>query len=325
MKKNNYVVPSRIAINLYDMNGELGRVDGGMGFSLEYPRLVFDIEKSESINIINKQLLGEELSTEVERVLNQIKKEDGLTGANIDVSEAIPIHSGFGSKTATLLSTVYALGKLNGKEYDFRDIAVRVHRGGTSGLGANIIDKGGFILEGGHSTKYKKVFQPSSAIKEIKIAPILAQYKFPDWDILIVIPQTERIYGMKEKTVFQEICPIPSNDVEKIARATLSQCLPAIVEEDLETFCSGIETIQEGVWKKGEIDQYDGEIRKVMDYLKKNGARGAGMSSMGPGIYAFGNDLSSLARKLENNKDFKLDSVFVTKANNLGLYERELK
>lgn len=318
MAKLKYIVPSRIAINLYDMNGNLGRVDGGMGFSLEYPRLVFTAEKADTVKLNNTQVIGEELSHAVERAFLVLQERHSLRGISIDFIEGIPAHSGFGSKTATLLSTGHALGNLYGITFDFRELASEVRRGGTSGLGVNLIDKGGFGLEGGHSTKKKKAFAPSSATKEIYPAPLLARYDMPDWDILLVEPYTTKMHGQNEVDFFNRICPIPEGDVERLARITLSEVLPAVVEKDLYQFCKGINAVQECYWKKKEIAIYNEEVREVMDRLLANGAIGAGMSSIGPTIYAFGEDMHRLAEIVyrKSPEDYRL--VKVVKANNTG-------
>ena len=70
--KLKYTVPSRIAINLYDMNGNLGRVDGGMGFSLEYPQLVFEAFKSSDLNINTTGKISPEMIKDIKSSILKI-------------------------------------------------------------------------------------------------------------------------------------------------------------------------------------------------------------------------------------------------------------
>jgi len=317
--KLKYVVPARIAINLYDMNGDLGRIDGGMGFSLEYPRFVFQASLSDKFNIKNGEKISKELFTSVLNSLNTIKEKFNFKNfINIEIEESIPEHSGFGSKTATLLSVCHAYGKLNGIDLEFRKLAKILHRGGTSGLGINLIDKGGFMLEGGHSTEDKKKFGPSSSINEIHPAPVLARYNMP-WEILIILPKSDRIFGKKEITFFKEICPIKKEDIEEVARITLSQVLPSVVESRINEFCNGINTIQTKKWKRSEIEQQGEIVKNIMGDLRNFGAKGVGMSSMGPCIYAFGNDLNKIAKNIKEKYPNKLIFVEVVKPNNKGI------
>jgi beta-ribofuranosylaminobenzene 5'-phosphate synthase len=317
--KIKYSVPSRIAINLYDMNGNLGRIDGGMGFSLEYPRMVFTVEPAESIIVDSNTLMEKELTDAVQNALNITKDKYLLGGIRITIHEAIPEHSGFGSKTAALLSTAHAYCNIYNKKAEFKELAAILRRGGTSGLGINLIDKGGFGLEGGHSTKYKSEFGPSSTIKIIQPAPLLARYDMPDWKILLLVPDSERVFGKKEFDFFKSICPIPEEDIEKLARITLSKMLPAVCESDLESFCQGINLVQEKKWKKNEINLYGPVVQDIINFSLANGALGAGMSSIGPCVYAFGDDLESLSKKIEKETPHQYKMVRITKPDNFGL------
>ena len=46
------ITPSRLHMGLIDLNGQLGRVDGGFGMALDFPRFVIDFsDEVEGINI----------------------------------------------------------------------------------------------------------------------------------------------------------------------------------------------------------------------------------------------------------------------------------
>jgi len=315
MNQLEYRVPSRIAVDLYDMNGTLGRIDGGMGFSLDSPCLRFTARKSASISLKNGELLNKGLRTAVKDGLRRVQELHQFGGITIVFHESIPSHSGLGSKTATLLSTTHAYGLVYGTELDYREIGVLLGRGGTSGLGINLIDKGGFIVDGGHSTREKGAFTPSSATNGVSAPPVLARYEMPDWNMLLVIPDLPRVYGAKEREFFRSICPIPADDVARLARVTLSQVMPAVVEGNLDTFCEGINAVQESVWKSSEIEIYGSKVRGLLASLRQQGALGVGMSSIGPGVYAFGGDLERIAAGLDTGYCM----VKVTRPNNSGV------
>jgi len=317
-----YKVPSRIAINLYDMNGNLGRVDGGMGFSLEYPRLVFTSSSSLNFNLISNEKLSDEMQKSIEESIDILKGKFRIqNNIKIKIEESIPEHSGFGSKTATLLSIGHAFCKLNNIDISFVKLGEILRRGGTSGLGINLIDKGGFILEGGHSTKYKKLFQPSSSVEKVTAVPILARYE-PNWDLLLIVPKTERVFGKKEREFFNEICPIKEEDIEKLARITLSIMLPSVIENNLQNFCKGINLIQKRTWKKSEIELHDILISDLINKMRLiDTSLGIGMSSIGPAIYVFGENLSKIIKNL-NKEEFEI--IQMTKINNSGLEIQEI-
>ncbi len=315
MNQLEYKVKSRIAIDLYDMNGDLGRIDGSMGFSIESPCLKFTARKSATISLKNAGILREELRAEIEQELKRVQKLYQLSGITIDFHEVIPLHSGLGSKTATLLSTAHAYGLVYGTVFDFREIGVFLGRGGTSGLGINLIDKGGFIVDGGHSTREKALFAPSSAVKGLSAPTVLARYEMPDWKMLLIIPDLPRVSGVKEREFFRRICPVPSDDVACLARITLSQVLPGVAEKDLSAFCEGINAVQNSRWKSSEISIYGSEISELLTSLRQQGVLCAGMSSIGPAVYAFGGDIGRIAADLYRRYSF----VTITRPSNTGL------
>lgn len=314
-------VPSRIAISLYDMNGSLGRIDGGMGFSLKWPRLCFTAIKTDNQNIIikSKNLLDEEITSSIIEALRKIQKFYNTKGVLIRIEESIPSHCGFGSKTATLLSLSYVYAKIYNTEVDFLELAVLLKRGGTSGIGINLINKGGFILEGGHSNKKKKDFIPSSSVKKVYPAPIIAQFKMPNWPFLICIPRLPRIHGKNERQFFRNTCPIKEDEVAKLARITLSQALPSVIEMDHNVFCKAVNSIQKIGWKRSEIEIYEGKILSYMKLIKDAGAEGVGMSSIGPGIYALGSNLSNIREFLLNNNSELWKDIQITYPCNQGM------
>jgi beta-ribofuranosylaminobenzene 5'-phosphate synthase len=133
---------------------------------------------------------------------------------------------------------------------------------------------------------------------------------------MIAIPAQKGASMKTEENIFQTECPVPLREVEKISHIILMQLLPALFEEDMAIFGSSINAIQELGFKKKEIAL--APISNVlMKILREEGACGAGMSSFGPTVYAFGED----AERLKNiSMEFlgKKGQVFITKARNKG-------
>ena len=202
------------------------------------------------------------------------------------------------------------------------EIARLVGRGGTSGIGIGAIQHGGFILDGGHRFQRgegsKSGYSPSSASVGVP-PPLLARYEFPPWDVLIVIPQGEGASGDRERDLFEEACPVPARDVEKMCRILLTQMLPAVLEADLETFGSALETFQGYGFKVFEAETQGPLVSECVRFLRSNGGKGVGMSSWGPTLFAFGEDLSALRDKAREWLSSKGGGeAFLTRANNHG-------
>jgi beta-ribofuranosylaminobenzene 5'-phosphate synthase len=205
------------------------------------------------------------------------------------------------------------------------ELAKIVGRGGTSGIGIGAIQTGGFIIDGGHHFRRgalsKHGYTPSSASAGMEPPPILVHHDFPDWDILIMVPLGEGASGLREVTLFKVVCPVPLEEVRRMSHILLMQMLPAVIEKDLEMFGAAMSDFQTLGFKVFELRAQTQLVLDALRFLKDNGGIGAGMSSWGPSLYAFGEDLSRLQEQAEawlaENGGGK---TILTKANNMGMH-----
>jgi beta-ribofuranosylaminobenzene 5'-phosphate synthase len=265
-------------MTLIDMNGEIGRVDGGIGVTLEWPVIEITAEKSDGVVVQGDPSLAERMRKACEAVCPG-------KGVEIDIKKSYWNHIGLGSGTQAALAAGTAVSRLYDVEMSPREIAVKVGRGGTSGIGIGAFERGGFLLDGGHRMSAKKAFLPSSFSKDIPPAPLLMDHAFPAWDIVLAIPPLKGAHDLYEKGIFTKVCPIPVREVEELCHVILMQMLPSIIEEDLETFGRAVNKIQEVGFKKRELDLQPG-ARGLLAIMRDAGAQGAGMSSFGPTVYA---------------------------------------
>lgn len=300
--------PSRLHITLIDMNASIGRVDGGIGITLDEPVIRVSAEKSDIIEIRGKSEHAERMRTSAARLLPEGE------GICISIEKDYPSHIGLGSGTQAALSASMAVNKIYDMGLNVYELAIKAGRGGTSGIGAAAFESGGFILDGGHRFSEKKDFIPSAASK-LPPAPVLLRRDFPDWDIVVAIPEQKGASLKYEVDIFQKECPLPLKEVERLSHIILMQLLPALVEEDIATFGEGINKIQEIGFKKMEVELQPVSA-KLMEVLREN-AYGTGMSSFGPAVYAFGEDAWNLGKTAQEFLGEK-GSVFITKARNEG-------
>lgn len=301
--------PSRLHLTLIDMNASIGRVDGGIGLTLDKPVISIKAEKSDTFEITGN-------SEHIERMRNSaaLLLPEG-EGIHISIEKDYPSHVGLGSGTQAALAAVMAVNKIYNLGLSAYELAMKVGRGGTSGIGVAAFEKGGFILDGGHKFSEKKAFLPSAASR-LPPAPVLLRKDFPDWGILVAIPEQKGASSKKEVNIFKKKCPIPLLEVEKLSHIILMQMLPALAEEDIVTFGKSINSIQESGFKKREVELQP-VSRELMQALRDGGAYGAGMSSFGPTVYAFGEDAENLG-KIAREFLGKKGKVFITKARNKG-------
>ncbi|MFZ3059800.1 MAG: beta-ribofuranosylaminobenzene 5'-phosphate synthase [Candidatus Methanoperedens sp.] len=301
--------PSRLHLTLIDMNASIGRVDGGIGLTLEEPVISIKVEKSDTVEITGN-------SEHLERMRNSaaLLLPHG-EGIRISIEKDYPSHVGLGSGTQAALAAGMAVNMIYNLGLSVYELAIKVGRGGTSGIGVAAFEKGGFILDGGHKFSEKKAFLPSAASK-LPPAPVLLRKDFPDWDIVVAIPEQKGASSKKEVNIFKEKCPIPLREVEGLSHIILMQMLPALAEEDIVTFGKSINSIQEIGFKKREVELQPVSV-KLMELLREGGAYGAGLSSFGPTVYAFGEDAGNLG-KIATEFLGEKGRVFTTKARNEG-------
>lgn len=300
--------PSRLHLGLIDMEGGLGRVDGGIGIALEEPGYEISFEKDSEVNVSHMRNLQEEALKLAEMICSELRVE----GVDIEIKKTIPEHVGFGSKTQLSLAIASGIYKVYDIHKPVLDIAKLVGRGGTSGIGVKAFEEGGFILDGGHSSD--KGFAPSR-FSDASPPPILARYDFPWW-LVCAWPEGKGAHGEREMSIFEKNCPIPAEQVERVSRLILMKILPALVEKDIGEFGQGINMLQETGFKKIEIGLQDPEIWRLLEFMQKNSV-GGGMSSFGPVCFGVCETMLE-AQALEKKVKEQGFNVIATKANNEG-------
>lgn len=309
------VSPSRLHLTLIDLNAELGRVDGGAGIALESPCLEISATEDDTIEVFGDPSLAGRMRKAAEALLPAGK------GIRLHINDSLPDHVGLGSGTQAALSTAAAVNKIYGLGKSVRELAVAVGRGGTSGIGVAAFENGGFILDGGHKFKDKGAFSPSAA-SHVPPGPVLFRRNFPDWPIVLVIPNSKGAHDEEEVDIFKKCCPIPLAEVQEICHVILMQMLPALVEEDLESFGRAINHFQITGFKRKEVELQSRPVLDIMEYMRDNGASGAGISSFGPVVYGIVGSAGE-GKRLQQEAQRMLDEslggkVLLTKAKNHG-------
>ncbi|HOW13639.1 beta-ribofuranosylaminobenzene 5'-phosphate synthase [Methanosarcina sp.] len=311
----NVVSPSRLHLTLIDLNAEIGRVDGGVGITLESPSLEISASEADTVEVVGSSLLAGRMLKAAKAVLPEGK------GIRILIKRDLPDHVGLGSGTQAALSVAAAINEIYGLGKSVRELAVAVGRGGTSGIGVAAFENGGFIVDGGHKFKEKGAFSPSAASK-MPPGPVLFRRAFPDWNIVLAIPNTKGVHDAEEVDIFKKVCPIPLAEVQEISHVILMQMLPALIEEDIESFGRAVNHFQTAGFKKREVELQPKPVLDAMKYMQDNGASGSGVSSFGPVVYGIVGS-SGDARKLQKDVQSMLDEslggeVLLTKGRNRG-------
>ncbi len=308
--------PSRLHFSLLDLNGALGRIDGGFGLAIAEPNFQIVAERATELHVSPSVYRDRALG-----VLEKLQAMHPFPGVNVTFRSEVPMHSGFGSGTQLALGVAHAVNLLYELRLSVSELARIVGRGGTSGIGIAAFDTGGFIVDGGHRFPEQKTsFLPSSALSDISPPPVLLRYRFPDQPLLIVVPNCSRIYGETEIGLFRTLCPQPLWVAEKLSHLLVMQILPALCEGDMHIFGKALNQIQTFGWKRVEIDAQGAELRSTLEFLQESGAFGAGVSSWGSAICVVGEDMAQLKQDTESFLKTLPEggTCFLTEANNRG-------
>ena len=305
--------PSRLHITLIDLNGALGRIDGSVGLTLDFPLIKIRARKDDRLSVSGQTVF----SDRIEQLANAIAKDHEIGGVTIEVIREFRAHVGLGSGTQIALAVGTAISRLYDLNLNTTDIARLAGRGGTSGIGVAAYEFGGFIIDGGH--KNKEEFLPSSASGRYGPAPVLVRQEFPDWNIVLAIPNLRGASDKPEINVFQQQCPLPLGEVQALCHVLLMEMLPAVVERDVERFGRSINRVQTLGFKRRELELQP-FCAELIDFMRENGAIGAGMSSFGPTVYAITDD-----KQLQTAVRCRLDEsisgeVYEVRARNSGAY-----
>lgn len=314
------IAPSRLHMTLIDLNASLGRVDGGIGITLQEPAMCIRAEAGDGIVISGQSEHAQRMYDSAQKVSDAF----GTGGVSIEIISDYPSHTGLGSGTQASLAAAYAVCAIHGIDVSVRRLSEIVGRGGTSGIGVAAFERGGFILDGGHKFSEKGGFKPSAA-SIAKPAPVILQRDFPDWDIVLVLPDLKGASSSKEVDIFKQFCPIPLHDVQELSHIILMQLLPALVEEDIATFGDAVNRIQDVGFKKHEVALQHPIIHEIMELCRNSGAYGAGMSSFGPAVYVLCDNAEQMKKSVTKKLDESVGGeCYIVHANNSGAVIRHV-
>jgi beta-ribofuranosylaminobenzene 5'-phosphate synthase len=141
--------------------------------------------------------------------------------------------------------------------------------------------------------------------------------KFPDWEFVVCIPKNiPPLSIIEEINFFNKSTPIKKNETLEILYVSLYGVAASIVEKDFKAFCVSINDLQRTKWKRLERLMYKGNIKRIENNLFKAGAKSVAMSSLGPSLIVFSDNIESF---LFNSHKFSNELIFYkAKANNEG-------
>lgn len=305
---------SRLHFGLLGWGPNAPRQFGGIGLMVEDPGLVVTGEPAKRFEAVGP--LADRVSALLRRVEGTEAAGVPLRPIRVEIQRAPEEHLGLGVGTQVDLAVSRLLLGLSGVENpSLEQLAALSGRGRRSGIGLHGFHRGGLLVDAGHRA-------PGS------IPPLVARMDFPaDWSILIVRPAGPKgRHGPDESTAFAKLPPFPERVTERLCRLVLLDILGAVAERDLETFGAALTELQRHVGAAFAAAQggvfASPEAELLIAELERLGLVGAGQSSWGPTLYAFGDVSTDRRRAIAQELQARLEppprEILWTRARNQG-------
>jgi beta-ribofuranosylaminobenzene 5'-phosphate synthase len=308
-------------MTLLDMNGNLGNINGGLGFAVDFPHNLIHVRSARENRISWSNQAEKSFKAYLSQTATRVRALRHLGPSEIRVSESLPSHEGFGSFTSASLAVVEGLLAQTGLPHTRNDVISISRRGGTSGVGISSYFEGKMAVDLGHRVSDKRSsaqFLPSSYAWRRGPAMELVSIRVPRWPMLLVVPNTNALTEEQEKKFFRGVCPLPARDVASAVRLCFFGILPAVMTADYPRFCRMVRELRDTMWKNKEIALYQDKVVSIIQRAEEIGADAASMSSLGPLVYCFTrrSKLSRLRQRLE--KEFDLSFAAIAYPRNKG-------
>jgi beta-RFAP synthase len=304
---------SRLHFGLLNFGTEKDwRKYGGAGLMVEKPGIILELSPANTWSAAGP-LAARALA--FARMFLDTLPTDKVQPQYIHIQQAPAEHIGLGTGTQLALAVASALVRLIGMdEMPVAQLAQCLRRGQRSAVGIHGFAQGGFLVDGG---------KPELE----SLAPLLARADFPqDWRIVLVMPPWgQGRHGNAENAAFAKlrVTAIP-NTTDLLCRLALQGILPALKEGDFQSFGEALFEFNRRVGENFAPIQGGTyscrQTSELVAWLRRQGIRGAGQSSWGPGVFAVAPDEShaeALAESIPTQFGFH-DEVLVTAAQNHG-------
>ena len=307
--------PARLHLGLIDLNGDIGRLFGGLGVGIDHPNVILEAQQSKKLSVKGENT--ELVETLAKRFLETYHIK---ANASINLKQTIPEHAGLGSGTQQSLAVATALAKLFSVNASVQELAEAMGRGQRTSVGTTIFEQGGFVVDGG---KNKNGF-PITILRQ----------PFPhNWVFVVAVPNVKKGLAKSEETAaFKALGPMMAEQAGRTCRLMIMKLLPALVERDIKKFGEALTQIQIIIgdyFAKVQGGTYSSQTATDgIALMQKLGAYGAGQSSWGPAFYGLTQKEEAKEIQLKIQKFLRKGvggQVFTAKANNRGAYIKVTK
>lgn len=286
----------RVSFTLIDLNGETGRRNGMASMALRSPGLEAVIEASDSGDVeFVADENGESHRAAVTALVGRMREAWDGPSARVVIRHGLPPHHGFGSGTTTAMAVGRAYAQFVGRPIDGVEIARLAGRAGTSGASPNLIERGGFLVDGGHRNPDDFADDPKRYLVPTRYAgagvrpPVLISSPFPPWPVLVIVPNGYQMHGETEREFFNRTLPIPAEEARRTAHAVLMNLATSVAEADYPAFCEAVRFLTyRSYFKQRQVEMQSDEVKHLLaECDRRTEIDAIAMSSEGPMCFAF--------------------------------------
>jgi beta-ribofuranosylaminobenzene 5'-phosphate synthase len=170
-------------------------------------------------------------------------------------------------------------------------VAALTGRGGTSGVGLQLLETGGSAIDLGRRYPMEKsAFGPSSS-STVGPPTYLPSLPAPSLSVVHMRFAVVGPSGARERAIFRKACPVPESETRALVALTYGQLVPALIESDEDALNDALGAMQDLGLKKLEWEAQDSITREFRArLLRAHPTIGLGLSSMGPTMFAMVSD-----------------------------------
>jgi beta-ribofuranosylaminobenzene 5'-phosphate synthase len=277
---------ARIHMGLIDLARATDRAYGGIGFGIDSPATVLEAAPSSAMTLTGAEDIPVAHQQKIKSLLSILALRHPGTNTKFTLRTSTPIHSGFGSCTALLMSIAKAHSVVHGIDATPEVLQRITGRGGTSGIGLNVFFTGGVVRDGGRPWSEVPLVGPSSTASPATLPAMLSNYAFPeDWRIALLLSDGPQMAGRIEQQFFSDNIPSIAETLQVVSTVD-SEIIPAIFARDFDAFQPAVARLGQIGFKAREISAQSASVKCLLADLTAHPAFAAGMSSFGPVLYA---------------------------------------
>jgi beta-ribofuranosylaminobenzene 5'-phosphate synthase len=282
---------ARLHLGLLDLSGHTGRLYGGIGCILQEP--VVEMVATPSLAVeVRGDRVDRETSGAIVRAAERAVESLGARPVSIEVLRELPAHSGFGSRTATILATLAMVARLSGLDVPSDRLVQLSRRGGVSGTGVHGFFQGGWIVDAGQPAGGPAV--PSRLSRHETPSLLVSRIPPPDWPVGLFLIDAAAVSGTDEAEFFRGNAERAGADATSCVAVAHHKIVPGLLTADEALVGDGIRDLQSCGFKALEISNQPPTVITLIEHLRRISPI-VGMSSMGPLVYAIGGNATRWA------------------------------